>query len=96
MVEEDIGGMSINTSFFNGNDYGYWKHRMEIFLNTFDHRVWGLIIDGYIIPNKPHSKWTTAEAYPHKFNFRALNAIVGGLTLNEFRKIGHLKTTKEA
>lgn len=96
MAREE-SGMSISTPpFFNGMDYGYWKSRMEIFLNPYDSRVRSMIINGYTQPNKPRGEWTFVESDAHKFNFKALNAIASGLALDEFRKIVHLKTAKEA
>ena len=36
--------------FFNGNDYGYWKIRMTIYLQQMDFDIWNIIKDGYKIP----------------------------------------------
>lgn len=96
MVREK-SGMSISTPpFFNGSDYGYWKSQMEIFLNAYDPRVWSMIVDGYTQHDKPKSEWSSAKSNAHKFNFMTLNAITSGLALDEFKKIAHLKTIKEA
>lgn len=96
MAKEE-SSMSLNTPpLFNGSDYDNWKSCMEIFLIAFDHRVWGLVIDGYTLPYKSCSEWTTVKGDAHKFNYRALNVIVSGLSLDEFRGITHLKTVQEA
>lgn len=68
---------------------------MKIFLNAYEHKVLDAIFNGYTMPYKPRSEWSATEAEAHKYNFRALNAIDNGLAPDEFRRIDHLKTTKE-
>ena len=44
-------GNSINRPlFFNGEDYHYWKNRMQIFIEAIDLNIWKAIEFGPFIP----------------------------------------------
>ena len=44
-------GQSITTpTFFDGNDYAYWKTRMRIYLQALDYEIWEVVCDGPFMP----------------------------------------------
>ena len=44
-------------SFFDWNNYAYWKVRMKAFLKSIDERVWNSIEYGREKPTTPVSEW---------------------------------------
>jgi hypothetical protein len=44
------GGSSIRPPLFKGDDYYYWKDKMELFLRSQDNRMWSVIENGEYVP----------------------------------------------
>ena len=98
-------GASINRPpLFEGNNYPFWKSRMQIFLQTLDYGVWDAVENGPFIPMetvnnvqvpKHFLSWTPEENRRAHFDIRARNAIVSSITLNEFYRISRGKSAKE-
>ncbi|GMJ08203.1 hypothetical protein HRI_004489500 [Hibiscus trionum] len=44
------------SSFFNGDNYPFWKNRMHLFIKSNDYLVWDVIEDGPYIPLKRYDK----------------------------------------
>ena len=68
-------------------------------------RIWKTILDGYTRPivtvegnngPKPVALWTAKELEADKFNSQGLNAIMGHVSEEEFKKISNCTTSKQA
>ena len=46
------GNSTTRPSFLDGENYGYWKSRMEVFLMSLDIRSWRAIISGWEHPTR--------------------------------------------
>ena len=82
--------------FFDGGNYAFWKVRMRAFLCAIDESVWDSIENGYVKPTTTKSEWDKAALALANANSKAINAIFCGVSLDEFHKISHVKTAKEA
>ncbi|KAH9744417.1 Integrase catalytic domain-containing protein [Citrus sinensis] len=61
------GQSTTRSSFFDDNDYTYWKTRMRIYLQALDYEIWEVVCDGPFMPMfkdevgddipKPSSQW---------------------------------------
>lgn len=94
---------------FDGNNFPYWKVRMEAFLHALGDDVWAAVVDGYIIPTKSvvvgdvtttvpksHTELTTAEKTMSQSNSKGKNALFMAVGETEFKRISSCKTSKEA
>ena len=61
-----------------------------------DESVWDSIENGYVKPTTAKSIWDKVALALANANSKAINAIFCGVSLNEFHRISHVKTTKEA
>ncbi|GAU38522.1 hypothetical protein TSUD_148040 [Trifolium subterraneum] len=63
------GGSSNRPPLFDGDNYYYWKDKMELFLRSQDNNMWHVLEVGEYVPlakdstnPKPQAEWTTTEA----------------------------------
>ena len=49
--------------FFNGNDFNYWKTRMECFLKSIDFDIWHIVMNGDMIPKKNVDNMLVEKSY---------------------------------
>ena len=66
------------------------------FLCAVDESVWDSVENGYVRPTIPKSKWDKAALALANANSKAINAIFCGVSTDEFHRISHVETTKEA
>ena len=98
-------GTSMNKPpLFDGNDYQYWKFRMQIFTTSLDSDIWYIIENGPFkitkvedgeTVEKPRSEWTEADKRRYELNHKAINAIVCAVSADEFKKLSRCETAKE-
>ena len=69
---------------------------MPAFLCAIDETMWDSVENGYVKPTTAKSKWDKAILALVNANSKAINAIFCGVSTNEFHRISHVKTTKEA
>ena len=81
---------------FVGTNYAYWKVRMRDFLQSLDENVWQVVEIGWTKPKEAPADWDEAKIKEANFNSRALNALFGAVTNEEFKKISPTETAKEA
>ena len=81
-------------SFFNGSNYAFWKVHMSAFLCAIDESVWDFVENWYVRPTTPKSEWDKAALA--LANSKVINAIVCGVFTDEFHRISHVDTGKEA
>ena len=82
--------------FFDGSNYAFWKVCIRAFLCAIDESVWDSVENGYVRPTTHKSEWDKAALALANANSKAINAIFCGVSTNEFHKISHVETTKEA
>ena len=82
--------------FFDGGNYAFWKVRMRTFLCSIDESMWDSVENGYVKPTTAKSEWDKAALALANANSKAINAIFCGVSPNEFHRISHVETAKEA
>ena len=81
--------------FFDGNSYAFWKVRMRAFLCSIDDTVWDALEASWIRQETTKSTWDKAALAAAKANSKTLNAILCGLSPDEFHKISHITVAKK-
>ena len=61
-----------------------------------DESVWDFVENGYVRPTTAKSEWDKAALALANANSKAINAIFCGVSTNEFHRISHVDTAKEA
>jgi len=69
---------------------------MRAFQCAIDESVWDSIENGYVKPTTVKSEWDKATLALANANSKAINAIFYGVSTNEFYRISHVETAKEA
>ena len=82
--------------YFDGSNYAFWKVCMRAFLCAIDEMVWDSIENGYVRLTTAKSEWDKVALALANANNKAINAIFCGVSTDEFHKILHVKTAKEA
>ena len=82
--------------FFDGGNYAFWKVRMRAFLCAIDESIWDSVENGYVKPATAKSEWDKTALALANANSKAINAIFYCVSPDEFHKISHVKTAKEA
>ena len=75
--------------------FGKYIH-MHAFLCAIDEMVWNSVKNEYVRPTTTKSKWDKVALALVNTNSKAINAIFCGVSTNEFHRISHVKTAKEA
>ena len=99
------GNSATRPPLFNGNNYGYWKVRMIIFLQSMDYELWEIIEKGPYIPMKKEtegtlvaknkSEWDESDKKRITLNAKAINILFCALSMEEFNRIRTCKTAKD-
>ena len=82
--------------FFDRSNYAFWKVHMRAFLCAIDELVWDSIKNGYVKSTTAKSEWDKVTLAFANANSKAINVIFCGVFTDEFHKISHVETTKEA
>ena len=82
-------------SFFDGNNYAFWKVRMNAFFFSIDDTVWDVVEAGWTRSEAAKSTWDKAALAAANANSKALNAIFYGVSSDEFHRISHITVAKE-
>ena len=82
--------------FFDGGNYAFWKVRMRAFLCAIDESVWDSFENGYVKPTTAKFEWDKIALALANANSKAINVIFCGMSLDEFHRISHMETAKEA
>ena len=68
---------------------------MKVFLQALSEQVWQVVEVGWIKPKEAPVDWDDATIIAANFNSRALNALICGVTNEEFKKISSTEVAKE-
>ena len=82
--------------FFDRNNNAFWKVRMRAFICAINESVWNSVENGYVKPLTPKSEWDKTTFSLANVNSKAINAIFCGVSTDEFHRISHVETAKEA
>ncbi|BAT97540.1 hypothetical protein VIGAN_09100800, partial [Vigna angularis var. angularis] len=95
-------GASINRPpLFTGENYAFWKVRMQIFMESIDIDIWDAVASGPFVPTnnmqepKPRDQWTAEDKKKFGNDVKARNIISSALTVDEFYRISICKTAQE-
>ena len=90
---------------FNGENYPYWKKRMENFVQSVELDMWDVIIEGPHIPyvttddgrrvEKIRAQYTEADKKKVQLNHKAMNTLLCSLTEKEFSRVQLCENAKE-
>ena len=74
----------------------FWKVCMRAFLCAIDETVWDSLENGYVRPTTAKSECDKAALALANTNNKDINAIFCGVSTDEFHRISHMMTAKEA
>ncbi|MQM15614.1 hypothetical protein Taro_048563 [Colocasia esculenta] len=80
---------------FDGEDYNYWKTRMEFFLQGLDFQLWSIVEEGDLLVTNSKDKWTDEDKKKISLNSKAKSILCCALSKKEFNKISACKSTME-
>ena len=90
---------------FNGDNYPYWKKRMENFVQSVDIDMWDIIQEGPIViystgeggrrVEKTKAQYTEADKKKVQLNHKAMNTLLCSLTEKEFSRVQLCENVKE-
>ncbi|GAV57796.1 zf-CCHC domain-containing protein/DUF4219 domain-containing protein/UBN2 domain-containing protein [Cephalotus follicularis] len=91
--------------FFDGNNYGHWKAKMTIFIQSLDYNLWDLIVDGPNLPTvtlengdvvpKPRNLYDDNDRRRVQINAKAKHIIICAIKSNDFNRISSSISAKE-
>ena len=82
--------------YFNGSNCAFWKVCMRAFLCSIDESVWDAVDIGWTRLEAAKSEWDKAAIMAANANSKALNAILCGVSPDEFHRVSHVTIAKEA
>ena len=62
------GQSTTRPPYFSGQHYGWWKNRMENYIQAEDYKLWMLIKNGPLIPMKVNENGTKTHKKPEEFD----------------------------
>ena len=81
--------------YFDGSNYTFWKVCTCDFLCAVDETVWDSVKNGWVRTTTAKFEWDKAALALANANSKAINAILCGVSIDEFHRILHVKTPKE-
>ncbi|KAG9450312.1 hypothetical protein H6P81_010277 [Aristolochia fimbriata] len=103
------GASNTRPPLLDGTNYSYWKARMHAYIRALDERAGKSIEKGWKLPTKvvgegaarkeilkDDSEWTDEDDKLSSCNAKALNAIFGGVDVDQFRRISACQSAQEA
>ena len=90
-VVMEHGHSLVIPSYFDVNNYAYWKVRMKASLKSINERVWNSVEYGWEKPIAPISEWQTSQKEATTFNSKAMNAIFNTVSMEELKRISNVE-----
>ncbi|MQL90456.1 hypothetical protein Taro_023050 [Colocasia esculenta] len=95
-TQSHFEGQSVNRPpLFNGEDYTYWKIRMEYFLQGFDFQIWSIIEEGDLVVLNNREHWTEDSRKKISLNCKAKSILCCALSKKEFNSVSACKSAME-
>ena len=79
---------------FTGSNFAYWKAKMRIYLRCIDLDILELIEKKYVEKSKVRNM-TDEERHKADLNAKAMNALICGLSPNEYNRVSTCATAYE-
>jgi hypothetical protein len=101
---QNEGVSTSRPSFFDGNDYAYWKVRMIIYLQSINYDLWISIenrphkptkIENNIMVLKPRSEYTNGDKKLLSMEAKTMNTLCCALSINEFNRTTSSKNARD-
>jgi len=101
-----LEGQSITRPpYFNGQNYSWWKNRMENYIQAEDYELWMLIKNRPLIPTKVTENGTAVRKEPNEFdaddfkkiekNAKVKKLLYFGLGPDEYTRISECESAKD-
>ncbi|GAV84321.1 DUF4219 domain-containing protein/UBN2 domain-containing protein, partial [Cephalotus follicularis] len=91
--------------FFDGNNYGHWKDKMTIFIQSLDYNLWDLIVDCPDLPttinengekvHKRRTRYNDEDRKRVQMNAKAKHIIICAINSNDFNRVSSCVSAKE-
>ncbi|MQM15214.1 hypothetical protein Taro_048156 [Colocasia esculenta] len=95
-AQGNIEGQSVNRPpLFDGEDYTYWKTRMEWFLQGSDYMIWSIVEEGDLLVTNAKAQWTDEDRRIISLNCKAKSILYCALRKKEFNRVSACKSTME-
>ncbi|MQM18483.1 hypothetical protein Taro_051472 [Colocasia esculenta] len=95
-AQGNIEGQSVNRPpLFDGEDYAYWKTRMEYFLQGHDYQIWSIVVEGDLLVTNEKAQWTDDDRKKISLNCKAKSILCCALIKKEFNRVSACKSTME-
>ena len=80
-----IEGQSINRpSFFDEDNYNYWKCRIVIYLKSINYELWDIVINGFAQNQKSCKEWDEEEKRMASLDSKGLNILFCAVNQEQF------------
>ncbi|MQM05035.1 hypothetical protein Taro_037845 [Colocasia esculenta] len=80
---------------FDGEDYTYWKTRMDYFLKGHDYQIWSIIEEGDLLVTNEKAQWTDDDSKKISQNCKAKSIMCCALSKKEFNRVSACKFAME-
>ncbi|MQM19043.1 hypothetical protein Taro_052041 [Colocasia esculenta] len=89
-------GQSVNQPpLFDGEDYTYWKTRMEYFLQGHDYQIWSMVEEGDLLVTNEKAQWIDDDRKKISLNCKAKSILCCALSKKEFNRVSACKSAME-
>lgn len=92
-MEQSEGAFLNRAPLFDGNDYVFWKVKMEAFIHSLDVRMWDVVTTKYTVP--PSVPTDANEKLKFELDKKARYALLCGLTRDVFAKVIYCKSAND-
>ena len=95
-AQSHFEGQSVNRPpLFDGEDYTYWKTRMEYFLQGHDYQIWSIVEEGDLLVTNEKAQWTDDDRKKISLNCKTKSILCCALSKKEFNRVSACKSSME-
>ncbi|MQL77239.1 hypothetical protein Taro_009651 [Colocasia esculenta] len=95
-AQGNFEGQSVNRPpLFDGEDYTYWKTRMEYFLQGHNYMIWSIVEEGNLLVTNAKAQWTDDDRRRISLNYKAKSILCCALSKKEFNRVSACKSAME-
>ncbi|MQL71664.1 hypothetical protein Taro_004006 [Colocasia esculenta] len=96
VAQGNFEGQSVNRPpLLDGEDYPYWKTRMEYFLQGHDYQIWSIVEEGDLLVTNEKAQWTDDDRKKISLNCKAKGILCCALSKKEFNRVSACKSSME-
>ena len=95
---------TVSPFLFVGDNYAYWKTRVNLFIQASDYQIWRIIANGPLIPTKKvgdqelikeESEWDANDLKSAELNAKAMDTLFCALRASEYNRVSLCENAKE-